>query len=629
MAPVIETINDIDSTSNAAANTLEVPEQLHLGEYLFLRIAQANPKLRSIFGIAGDFNVDLLEHFYSPIVADKVKFVGVCNELNGAYCADGYARAVGGLSALITTYGVGELSAINGIACAFAEHIPVLHIVGTTTLRQQQQSTDDNVILNHHHLVPAKDPLHPQNHDVYKNMVKDISVVSESLGDDMEQNIYKIDKVLRTIIQESRPGYLFVPCDVVYNLLPTNRLYMDPFVAVPKYKDTEKAIEVLEDLTDAILDKLYQSKSPSILSDCLTSRFGYQKELNNLISKFPSRIFKLFSAHMARNVDENLPNFVGVYNGKASSNPQVINEMENNTDLLVTLGYFNTEVNTGAYTRNFSKIKQFIEIHPDYVKINHQHFHIKQKDGGRLFTIGNLMDELASRFDESKFDLTPSVPMSSFVPGQIHVPSDDDSHFVPQSLLIDHFNKHLKPNDFLIVETMSFAFGIPDIKFPSNFQYMLAHCYGSIGYAVPATFGAIMAINDIGSDRRVVLIQGDGAAQMTVQEFSSFMRYKDILKNMPQIYLINNDGYTVERAIKGPTRSYNDINGNWKWIDLFKVFGDEDRHEARVLKNVAEFKEFFKTSKTGNDQNKLQFYEVIAGKYDVPDRLDGMLCKKA
>ena len=40
-----------------------------------------------------------------------VRWVGCANELVAGYAADGYAR-VRGAAALVTTYGVGELSAI-------------------------------------------------------------------------------------------------------------------------------------------------------------------------------------------------------------------------------------------------------------------------------------------------------------------------------------------------------------------------------------------------------------------------------------------------------------------------------------------------------------------------------------
>jgi phenylpyruvate decarboxylase len=63
MAPIQQSV-----TPPINVSPIELPKQIALGEYLFYRISQANPKLRTIFGIPGDFNVDLLEHVYSPII---------------------------------------------------------------------------------------------------------------------------------------------------------------------------------------------------------------------------------------------------------------------------------------------------------------------------------------------------------------------------------------------------------------------------------------------------------------------------------------------------------------------------------------------------------------------------------
>jgi pyruvate decarboxylase len=48
------------------------------------------------------------------------------------YAADGYAR-VNGIGAVITTFGPGELSNMCGIAGAYTEFVPVVHIVGYPT----------------------------------------------------------------------------------------------------------------------------------------------------------------------------------------------------------------------------------------------------------------------------------------------------------------------------------------------------------------------------------------------------------------------------------------------------------------------------------------------------------------
>lgn len=54
-----------------------------------------------------------------------LRWIGNCNELNAGYAADGYGK-VKGISALCTTYGVGELSALNAVAGSYAEYSPVV-----------------------------------------------------------------------------------------------------------------------------------------------------------------------------------------------------------------------------------------------------------------------------------------------------------------------------------------------------------------------------------------------------------------------------------------------------------------------------------------------------------------------
>lgn len=83
--------------------------------------------VRSVFGVPGDFNLEFLDY----IEADKgLSWVGNPNELNAAYAADGYARQTKKISALVTTFGVGELSALAGVAGSYSEKLGVVHIVG-------------------------------------------------------------------------------------------------------------------------------------------------------------------------------------------------------------------------------------------------------------------------------------------------------------------------------------------------------------------------------------------------------------------------------------------------------------------------------------------------------------------
>lgn len=72
-------------------------------------------------------------------------------------------------------------------------------------------------------------------------------------------------------------------------------------------------------------------------------------------------------------------------------------------------------------------------------------------------------------------------------------------------------------------------------------------------------------------NRRNILLIGDGSLQLTVQELSTMIR-QDI---KPIIFVINNDGYTVERLIHGMEETYNDIR-MWDYKALPKVFGGDN-----------------------------------------------------
>src|SRR5512140_534821 len=102
---------------------MTIPE-ITVAGYLLARLKEIG--VDHLFGVPGDFVLG----FLNQVLKSDVKYVGTCNELNAAYAADGYAR-IRGIGALVSTYGVGELSAINGVAGAFAERVPVIIITGS------------------------------------------------------------------------------------------------------------------------------------------------------------------------------------------------------------------------------------------------------------------------------------------------------------------------------------------------------------------------------------------------------------------------------------------------------------------------------------------------------------------
>jgi indolepyruvate decarboxylase len=166
---------------------------------------------------------------------------------------------------------------------------------------------------------------------------------------------------------------------------------------------------------------------------------------------------------------------------------------------------------------------------------------------------------------------------------------------------MSHF---IKNNSIVIAETGVSLFSAAEMLMPEGAKFIGQTFYGSIGYTVGASLGAAMAAQD----RQVVLFVGDGSFQVTCQDISTMIR--NHLK--PIIFLLNNDGYTIERVITD--HSYNDIQP-WHYHKLVDVFGGGlgiDVHTEGELEDA-----LVKTAKS----DCLVFIEIHTDKMDCPESL--------
>ena len=168
------------------------------------------------------------------------------NELNAAYAADGYAR-VKGISAIVTTFGVGEISALNGIAGGYSEYVPIVHIVGTPSTISQASGQ-----LLHHTLGNG-------NFNAFADMSREISCVVARLKDPQEIAA-QIDHAIQQCYIQSRPVYVTLPTDMVQRKVEGERLKTAIDLAYPT-NEAEKEDYVV----DVALKYLHAAKKPVIL----------------------------------------------------------------------------------------------------------------------------------------------------------------------------------------------------------------------------------------------------------------------------------------------------------------------------------------------------------------------------
>jgi hypothetical protein len=92
------------------------------------------------------------------------------------------------------------------------------------------------------------------------------------------------------------------------------------------------------------------------------------------------------------------------------------------------------------------------------------------------------------------------------------------------------------------------------------------------------------------------------------QEISTLIRHD--LK--PFIFVINNSGYTVERAVLGKDAKYNDV-ANWRYSELPNVFSRDKKAETYVVQSSNELQKVLDSTHSG-----MVFVESVMDKYDAP-----------
>lgn len=489
-------------------------------QHLLNRLKQLG--IRDIFGVPGDFAFPI----NNTICDDKeLRWIGCCNELNAAYAADGYAR-INGISALSTTFGVGELSALCGIAGSYAEHNPVFHIVGMPAMTMQEKHA-----IVHHSLGNGE-------FDQFMKMATPAVCAKTILTP--ENCIREVERVIEAALKYHRPVYIAIPHNYVNENVSS--------FTIPEKASIKSGPEALEEIVSAIINRLSNSKKACIMPGILADRFGLRDLTTAIVnaSGLPYVTMPIDKSVL----DETNPSYLGLYIGKLA-NPE-IREFVESCDCILAIGTIPSDVNMGMFTAKLDK-SRIINIMPFNVRIgNASYTNLKMSD---------VLEELAKK-----------IPQRTDIRGPVAkhpaVPEADAGDPITADYLYTSFEKFFKPNDIIMADSTSSFYGLLPVFLPKGAKFQSQMLWGAIGWATPASFGASMAA----PDRRVILITGEGSHQMTAQEISQFYRYD--LK--PIIFVLNNHGYLIERMLsKKLDYCYNDL-AHWQYHKLPEVFGCND-----------------------------------------------------
>jgi len=537
--------------------------EIAVADYLLARLKEIG--VDHVFGVPGDFVLG----FFNRIMKSSVQYVGTCNELNAAYAADGYAR-IRGVGAFASTFGVGELSAINGVAGAFAERVPVVVITGSPATENFRTRP-----LLHHTLGDYQIPL---------RMYERITVASTQLASG-ETAPAEIDRVLSACLTHRQPVYISLPSDVVLMKCKSPNAFIFP---APAPSDADALREAINEA----LGMLEKAQKPVVIGGVELIRFNLQPEFAGFLDKtgFPFVTMMLGKTVLS----EHHPQFIGPFEGDRSR-VYVRNQFES-ADCILQLGALMTDFNTGGFTTHLDEAKT-IRADIRSVKIKH-HFYenVYLQD-----FISGLKEKLSPR---AAGTLAIQCAADGCVHRHTEIYQPDATKLLTIKRLFDRVSHFIKTDSIVIAETGVSIFSAAEMLMPVGATFIGQPFYGSIGYTVGATLGAGIAA----PDRPLVLFVGDGAFQVTCQDLSTIIRQH--LKCV--IFLLNNDGYTIERVISD--RPYNDLQP-WRYHKLLEVFGGGLGLDVRT---EAELEEALAKAATADG---LVFIEVHTGRLDCPEAL--------
>lgn len=538
-----------------------------VSEYVIARLAALG--IDKVFGVPGDYAFgwdDAIE------ASDDVTWVGSANELNAAYAADGYAR-VRGASMLCTTFGPGELSAINGVMGALAESVPIFWLVG---LPSSQLRRDRQIL---HHMLRDAD------YGLNAEISRKATVAHCELTP--ENAIAETERMIAACLTHRKPVYISVPQDYAEMPVVGQPVTGTPLAEVAAPTSNPDQLRVAKQKMEHLVRA---ATSAVALPSYLVARHG-------LTPRFAEFAQASGVAYATGPMDKAVASeandqFLGMYVGIISA-PGVKQAVES-ADLVIDFDVCFSDENSGAWTQNIDPAKHLI-IGEDFVRI-----------GDFQASPVSMADSLTALIELAPSFSAPRLPAPA--PADVSGAPDDR---VSSDAFYPRLAQFLRPNDIVVSETGLSNLKLTEMPMPDGVTFLNQPLWGSIGWATPAALGAALADRS----RRVVLVTGDGSHQLTGNELGVMGRYGA----KPIIFLLNNASFGVEELVSNTAIRGHDYNelAAWNYHEMPAAMGCDGWYAAKV-RTVAELDTAMQAAAQADSGC---FVELDLGVADLPPSL--------
>ena len=425
---------------------------LSIGEYLIRRLQDYG--IGHVFGIPGRLHPAVLFDAGRPA---RWKIVTTTREDCAGFAADAYAR-VHGMGAVCVTYCVGGLSLCNSVAGAYAEKSPVVVITGSPGLKERHNNP-----LLHHRVRDFR-----TQYDVFEKLC----IAGAELNDPLIA-FHEIDRVLHAAARYKRPVYIEIPRDMVGVVPATPHRFEDTHLDSDPARAGRGRGRGRALARTVASGRRSWAASRSIASACKTSCWRWPR----------ARKFRSPPRCSARaSFSETHPLFVGLYEG-AMGNEEVTQFVEE-SDCLLLLGTFMTDINLGIYTANLDP-GRCIYATSEQLRIRHHHFHdVLLADFMRELADPPPAAAAAADSQASRAWRPRSTCSSAAEPIRI-------------SRLIARLNESLTDETVVIADIGDALFAATELVIRGRTEFVSPAYYTSMGFSVPAALGTQIARPDV------------------------------------------------------------------------------------------------------------------------------------
>lgn len=459
-------------------------------------------------------------HLDDAIRLSKIPYTAFHNEQAAAMAAESYARIKGELAVCVVTSGPGTTNLATGVAGAYLDSAPVLYISG-------QAKSNEMVTEEMRPGVRQIGTFELPGAEILKPITKSSRVLR------LKDNVQEVIRELVETALEGRPGpvYLEVPMDVQGIGCPISEELM---TVSGDIRECSESIS----LAEAFFVALKTSKKPLILAGHGVRIGGGQEALlrfaNNLnIPIVTTQLAKDLVAYSDRH-------FVGHpgLRGDRAGNLAVFE-----SDLLLCIGTSLQQQTVGYEPAGFApNSKKFVVDFEHSVSKKKMPFEIDMSVDCDVSIV--LHEFLKPRsFPREKIQgFEEWVELNRRRKRDLAVSREPHDLSTPEINMYEFANilsEAASPGDTIVTDAgLCFYIMGQAYLIKAGQRYIASGGLGSMGYALPASIGAMVA-----GSNRIICVTGDGSAQMNVQEFGTLSS----IEGQAIIFVINNGGYASIR----------------------------------------------------------------------------------